>query len=273
MSLLTVDTDKCKKDGICASVCPLGIIDWSKGENPKPNSIAEEFCIACGHCVAVCPHGALSHRDMAVDSCQPIQKDLAITGAQAEQFITSRRSIRVYKDDPVPREAIEELIKVASYAPSGHNMQPAQWIVHDDRAELTRLSGMVVDWLRILVKENHPLVAMLHLDRVVERWEADYDIILRNAPVLVQVHAHKDNRTAPQGCTIAMAYLELAATAHGLGACWAGFFNMAPMFYPPIYEALNLPKDHQVFGSMMLGVPKFKYSRVPLRKKPDITWA
>ena len=82
-----------------------------------------------------------------------------------------------------------------------------------------------------------------------------------------------DERTAPQGCTIAMAYLELAATAHGLGACWAGFFNMAPMFYPPIYEALNLPKDHQVLGSMMLGVPKFKYHRVPLRNKPVITWA
>lgn len=273
MSLLTVDTDKCKKDGICAAVCPLGIIDWAQDENPKPSAVAEELCIVCGHCVAVCPHGALSHRDMAADACSPIQKELSLSQEQATQFITSRRSIRVYNDDPVPRETIEQLIKVASYAPSGHNMQPCQWIVRDDRAELTRLSGMVVAWLRELIKAKHQLVEMLHLDRVVERWEAGGDTILRGAPVLVQVHAHKDNRTAPQGCTIAMAYLELAATAYGLGGCWAGFFNMAPMFYPPIYEALNLPEGHQVFGSMMLGKPKFKYSRVPLRKKPDITWA
>lgn len=273
MSILTVDTDKCKKDGICASVCPLGIIDWSKGENPKSSAEAEELCITCGHCVAICPHGAMSHRDMPTDSCLPMQKDLAISGSQADQFLSSRRSIRVYKEDKVPRETIEKLIRTASYAPSGHNMQPSQWIVRDDRAELTRLSGMVVDWLRLLIKEDHPLAAMLHLDRVVQRWEAGFDTILRGAPVLVQVHAHKDERTAPQGCTIAMAYLELAATAHGLGACWAGFFNMAPLFYPPIYKELNLPKDHQVIGSMMLGMPKFKYQRVPLRKKPSITWA
>ena len=66
-----------------------------------------------------------------------------------------------------------------------------------------------------------------------ERWESGADTILRGAPVLVQVHAHKDERTAPQGCTIATAYLELAATAHGLGACWAGFFNAAALMYPP----------------------------------------
>ena len=273
MSLLRVDPNKCKKDGTCAAVCPMGIIDWTKGQNPQPSPEAEELCIVCGHCVAVCPHGALSHRDMLAETCVPIQKELAISQEQAAQFLSARRSIRVYKDEPVPRETIQELIRVASYAPSGHNLQPCEWIVRDDPVELTRLSGMVVDWLRELIQAKHQLVEMLHLDRVVARWEAGADTILRGAPVLVQVHAHKDERTAPQGCTIAMAHLELAATAHGLGACWAGFFNLAPQFYPPIAQALNLPEGHQVFGSMMLGKPKFNYSRVPLRKEPRITWA
>jgi nitroreductase/NAD-dependent dihydropyrimidine dehydrogenase PreA subunit len=272
MSLLTVDTDKCKKDGICAAVCPLRIIDWSKGENPKPSAEAEELCITCGHCVAVCPHGAMSHREMAADECVPIQKELAISQEQAAQFLSARRSIRVYKDETVSRETIEQLIGVASYAPSGHNIQPSQWIVRDDPAELKRLSGIVIDWLHELIKAKHPLVEMLHLDRVVAGWEAGMDTILRDAPVLVQVHAHKDERTAPQGCTLSMAYFELAAYAHGLGACWAGFFNAASLMYPPFAKEMGLPEGHQVFGSMMLGKPKFKYNRVPLRKKPEIAW-
>ena len=273
MSLLTVDPDKCKKDGICAAACPMGIIDWTKGENPKASPEAEELCISCGHCVAVCPHGAMSHRDMTSHACDTINQELSISSAQVAQFLRSRRSIRAYKDEKVPRETIQELIGVASYAPSGHNVQPSKWIVRDDRAELDRLCGMVVEWLRELIKAKDPLAEMLHLDRVVQRWEAGKDTILRNAPVLVQVHAHMDERTAPQGCTLSMAYFELAAYARGLGACWAGFFNMAPLAYPPMAEAMNLPEGHQVFGSMMLGKPKFKYHRVPLRKKPEITWA
>jgi len=272
MSLFTVDAGKCKKDGICAAVCPMGIIDWSKGENPKPSAEAEELCITCGHCVAVCPHGALSHKAMAAEACQPLAKELILTGPQAGQFLTSRRSIRAYQDEPVPRETVESLIRIASYAPSGHNMQPCRWVVRDDPAELKRLAGLVVDWLRGLVKAKHQLAAMLHLDRVVARWDAGMDTILRGAPVLVQVHAHKEDRTAPQGCTIAMAYLELAAAAHGLGACWAGFFNMAPLLHPPMAKELGLPQDHQIFGSMMLGKPKYKYQRIPLRKTPDIVW-
>ncbi len=47
------------------------------------------------------------------------------TGAEyVIEAITSRRSVRGFKPDPVPREMIEHLLAVASRAPSGTNMQP-----------------------------------------------------------------------------------------------------------------------------------------------------
>lgn len=77
---------------------------------------------------------------------------------------------------------------------------------------------------------------------------------------------------APHACTIALTYLELAATSMGLGTCWAGYFNVAATSFPPMQEALALPPGHQAFGSMMVGCPKFSYHRLPLRNPPAISW-
>jgi len=43
------------------------------------------------------------------------------------QIFRYRRSIRNYKTKAVEKEKIEKLIDMASYAPSGHNMQPVNW--------------------------------------------------------------------------------------------------------------------------------------------------
>jgi len=37
-------------------------------------------------------------------------------------------------------------------------------------------------------------------------------------------------------------------------------------------EALELPAGHKSFGAMMLGYPKLKYHRIPLRITPRISW-
>jgi nitroreductase len=48
--------------------------------------------------------------------------------AAVDDAITSRRSLRAYLPTPVPRETIEQILAVASRAPSGTNTQP--WQVH-----------------------------------------------------------------------------------------------------------------------------------------------
>lgn len=272
MSLILVDQDKCQKDGICSAVCPLGLIAWQKGDHPRPIPEAEDLCIACGHCVAACPHGALDHRDMASAACPPLRPELALDPQQVEHFLRSRRSIRVYRDQAPPRETIAELIRLASHAPSGHNIQPTHWLVLSQREELQRLAGMVIAWMQVVKEKNRALFDLLHMDRVIARWQAGEDVILRGAPTLVVAHAPKEERTAPPACTIALAYLELAAPAFGLGACWAGYFNAAASTYPPLADALRLPQGHGTFGAMMLGYPKHRYHRLPLRRPPRITW-
>ena len=56
--------------------------------------------------------------------------------------ILNRRSIRKYKDTPVPREAIEEILYAGSLAPSSKNRQPWKFIVVSGEAKKEMLEAM-----------------------------------------------------------------------------------------------------------------------------------
>lgn len=272
MALFTVDLDKCNKDGICADVCPFRIIAFDKENGPRPVRGAEELCIDCGHCVAACPFGALDHRSMAAADCPPLAKADLLGPEEAERFLRARRSIRRFVDQPVERELMSRLIGIASHAPSGHNSQPVRWLVVDDAADIKKLAGLTVDFVRWMIENTPEIAAALHMDRVVAAWEAGMDPVLRQTPALVIAYAEKDDRAAPMACTIALTYLELAASPLGLGTCWAGYFLRAAMAFPPMQQALGLPEGMTSFGAMMVGRPVYRYHRLPLRKKPDITF-
>lgn len=271
-NLIEIDQQKCNQDGICAAVCPAGIITHAKGDFPGLVENAEEYCIRCGHCVAGCPAASLTHREMPLSDCPPVRPEMALTAEQCEHYFRSRRSIRTYRNKPVERETAARLIEMARYAPTGHNSQCVQWTVLGEKSELQMLSGIVIDWMRWMIENMPDIAASVHMERATARWEAGEDVILRGAPTLVLAHAEQELRPAPAACTIAAAYLELAAPTLGLGACWAGYFMAAAGNFPPMQEALPLPEGHLCFAAMMLGYPRFSYHRLPVRKAPQINF-
>ncbi len=273
MNLFTVDPDKCNQDRICVDECPIKIIELKDKESvPVPVPGAETLCINCGHCVAVCPTGALSHKNMTPNQCPPVNKEWLLDADRAEHFLRSRRSIRTYKKKAVDRDTLSKLIKIASYAPSGHNRQPVSWHVVYDADELHRLIGMVADWMRFMIKEQPEMAQQMHMELVVSAWDEGVDVICREAPHVILAHGFQADMTAQTACTIAMTYLELAAPSLGLGTCWGGFFNAAAMFWPPLQKALGLAEGHVCYGVMMVGYAKYKYHRLPLRNEPRVTW-
>ena len=269
---ITIDTDKCTKDTLCAINCPALVITMD-GPDGFPAAVEdfEEMCISCGHCLAICPTGALTWRGVGPQQCPPLEDSLP-TPAQLSRLLKGRRSIRRYKDQPLERSTIERLLDLARYAPSGHNAQPISWLVISGRERLDHLAGVVADWMRYMIKEHPEVAEPLRMDTVVTAWEEGQDRILRGAPHLVVAYAEKDNPFAPAAGSIAVTYLELAAYGLGLGACWAGYFNNAANFFPPLKKALDLPEGMAAYGSLMLGVPKFEYQRVPPRKPLRVTW-
>jgi len=271
MAQMYIDRDKCNQCGLCVVECPIHIIRIREQDSvPSWVGGGSRVCINCGHCVAVCPPGAVGLETMKPEECTLVRRELLPTPEQAEHFLKSRRSVRVYQEQPVEREKLDKLIEITSYAPSGHNGQPVQWLVFSDKKEVRRLAELTVDWLRWVIKENRALAEALQAKRIVAGWDSRRDVVARGAPHLIMAHA---NKNAPAGdCQIALTYLELAAYSLGLGACWAGYMQGAAVFYPPMIEALQLPEGHQSFGVMMVGYPAHKLSRIPLRNKPKILW-
>ncbi len=271
MTLITIDETRCRRDGICVAECPMGILEQIEPHStPVAVEGAESLCIRCGHCVAVCPRGALSQPGLSPVDCAPLL-DLP-DGEGVARLLKGRRSIRSFRAEPLERAQIEHLLGIARFAPSGHNIQPVHWLVVPRPRDVQRLAGLVAGWMRSLVEEGAPLAASLHLDRVVAAWDGGEDPICRGAPHLVIAHAPKTERAATPACTIALSYLELAAFAGGLGACWAGYFNAAANAWPPLQQALALPDGHAPFGALMLGYPKYRYQRIPPRRSPRVAW-
>jgi nitroreductase/NAD-dependent dihydropyrimidine dehydrogenase PreA subunit len=272
VSRFSVDAQKCRRDGICVAVCPLGIL--ARGEDAPPEMIrgADGLCISCGHCVAACPYGACSLDTMPAESCPPVRPEWRLSPEQAEHFLRARRSIRVYKQTIVDQGRLERLIRIARYAPSGHNRQPVSWLVLSGPEAVRSIAGHTVDWMRSLCVARPEMAQRLLLDRVVAAWDTGRDLVCRGAPHLVVTHAPRVDVTAPGACTLALAYLELAAPSLGLGACWAGYVQLAALQWRPLQAALALPEGHQFCGGLMVGEPRYRYHRLPARCEPVITW-
>jgi nitroreductase len=252
----------------------MKIIAYNAGGGETPSLVrgAEALCINCGHCVAVCPAAALRHRNLSPSDCLPVNPEWALDPARTEHFLRCRRSIRNYRKKPVTREVMSRLLDMARYAPSGHNLQPVKWLVVDGPDKVHELTAHVTDWMRFMIRDHPEMAGPMHLERIVAGWKNGVDVICRNAPALVLAYAGKKDRTAPAACTLAMAYLALAAPSLGLGSCWAGYFGMAAAQWPGLQAALGLPEGTVVYAAMMVGYPRFAYHRMPARKPADIRW-
>ena len=273
MGFLSIDESKCKKDGICASECPTAIIRLQEGDGyPEQVPGSEDSCLLCGHCVAVCPNGALSHAHVPIEACPPIKKDLTINEDQAVQFLRSRRSIRVFRDKPVEKEKIQRLLDIARYAPTGSNSQTLEWQVFTDKAKIHEFAELVVGWFRSMLKKDLQPPLPAYIPRMVAGWDAGHDGVMRNAPALIVASAPKEIRNGTVDLTITLSYLDLIAPKIGLGTCWAGMLQGALLSLPSLREAVGIPEGHSHHYPMMIGYPKLKYQRLIERKPPKVTW-
>jgi F420 biosynthesis protein FbiB-like protein len=175
------------------------------------------------------------------------------------RLLETRRSIRRFEPEPVPDDALQRVLVAGTRAPSAHNRQPWRFAILKKEAR-RRLASAMGGRLREdrLADGDDPV-------RVEEDVARSYRRI-SEAPAAVLVcltmedmdrypdekRASAERVMAIQGTAMAAAYMQLAAHAEGLGACWL----CAPLFAPETARAaLDLPHTWQPQGLILLGYP------------------
>ena len=259
---IDIDRELCRCDGRCIAVCPRRVLRSGADGFPEQVDRFDRDCIECGHCLAVCPHGALTLNGVSPEECRVLERHGALGLEIADALVRGRRSVREFREEPVPAETLDWLLDSARWAPSAANRQPVHFTLVDDRATMHELAGLVVEWMRGAARPFY--------QDVIVAWDAGIDRVLHDAPHLLVAHAADDGFNPTVDCTIALTTVELAAHALGVGACWAGFFMGAALAHQPLIDALDLPPGHRARAALMLGLPRFRYRRVPARREARV---
>ena len=287
--MIEIDSTKCTKCGFCFEVCPNYVLALNKSQEIQVKY--PEQCCICGHCVAVCPENALIHKKMATEKFEDLPV-IKIPPENIRNLLLSRRSIRVFKEKPVPKELIEQLIEVAIHAGTSANGQTENFIVIQDRKLLSELEKMVIKimWdkgMKYLGSEIGQKLAKTKLGDEMLRQAIPYHhiirnrrqnnelagMIFRNAPVVMVIHGLRTNFMAHANCSIATRNMEIMAKTMGLGTCWVGFLPLAAhLAKKKIEKYLKIPDDHSIYGAILVGYPKFEYRKIIPREKREVRW-
>lgn len=254
MSLITVNEEKCIKCGMCVEECPLGVL---KLESTGPKEVNPDACFACGHCVAICPKEAIDNNKSPLAMQTEKEEIPKLNAEEAKNFIRARRSIRSYKNTPVEREKLIQLVDVAHLAPTASNSQGISYLIIDDKKVIQLAVEECINWF-----ENDPTWSKM-LSGMIKGYKANkVDTILRDAPSIILTLADDDFYNGRENSILSLSYLELYAPSLGLGSCWAGVFEIcARSENSPMYEIFNIPEKKKITGVVMVGYPKYSYKR------------
>jgi len=278
---------KCTGCGICQKECAAFIIEMRDG---MPFIARGIDCVECGHCIAVCPTGAIQDPLAMKSDNRPYSFDDFPSSKSLQLLFRARRSVRKYKDKPIPRPVLEKILDAGRYAPTGGNRPDVHFIVITSPEEIEWLRGAVLEsvlgMFRKLQKVAKPASLIMGrenldtfnyyipiLEDFQDRWnKMGDDRIFYHAPALIIVHGKKWDDIVGFGNAVALYQSSLMAQTLKVGCCFNGFLQIAPNYDAKIKKWLGIPKQHKSYGAMGLGYEKVKYRRTVRRRPPQVTW-
>ncbi|HLZ72901.1 MAG TPA: nitroreductase [Dehalococcoidia bacterium] len=165
------------------------------------------------------------------------------------EAIHTRRTIKAYRPDPVPRELIERVLEAAVWAPNHRLTEPWEFVVVQGAA-LERLAALRREQTAAGLRAQ----GTLSEDQVTRAADEGYRKALA-APVMIAVamteHADPAVREEDYAATAAaIQNLMLAARGLGLGAFWS---TNRVIGYPPARALLGVPEGKRIVGLVQLG--------------------
>jgi NADPH-dependent glutamate synthase beta subunit-like oxidoreductase/nitroreductase len=282
------------------------------------------ICIACHNCEAICPQQALEFphyyrvkegrwsydfdypepgqgipNPLMLDKPVPLN-EIESRLTDVEKVIYRRRSVRVYKKDPVPKELIKRVLEAGRFAPSAGNCQGWKFVVITDRNIMDELSASTIKFLSVFTKlyqgkdpgrtalkkmlafikpnsfDQRPMVAIQALSTP-KFGEGKLDCFF-GAPVAILLLTHRLHVSEPElGMGICGQNMVLAAHSLGLGTCYVGFvsntLNLDPITKLKFRKKLGIEWPYDSVATVLtLGYPAVDLDKPVDREFPRVEW-
>lgn len=238
---ILIDIEKCTGCEKCMKVCTdfnFEIVHHKAKLTNRPLF----GCVACGHCMMVCPANAITIEGRELSASDMFELPNIKTVPSYEDLLSMlkrRRSIREFKDIPVEQEKITQILDAAQTAPMGLPPSDVHVIVFEDKHAVRTfaedfskyLEGMrwlVSNWFLTLLrpfggKSNDEMMRGFVrpvFDIYVDAMKRGDNYINYDAPLAMYFYGSP--YADPADSIVAATYAMLVGESLGLGTCMLG---------------------------------------------------
>ena len=290
---IRIDNEKCTNCGLCVFVCK----DFSLVlENNKVRISDDPIfgCVGCGHCMAVCPVGAIEihGRTLLPEHLFDLPSgEKAATYDQLSNLLERRRSIREFQDKEVEADLVEKILAAARTAPMGLPPSDVNVLVLDSKIKnrafaedfcryLEGMKWFVSGWFLALMrpfwgKANDEMFRGFVkpvFNVFTSRMEQGVNLVNYDAPLAMYFYGSP--YSDPADPLIAATYAMIAAESLGLGTCMLG--TVHPLIQNG-KKARKFREDHEIKYTsreglfVIFGYPAVKYNKGIKRTFASVT--
>jgi nitroreductase len=145
---------------------------------------------------------------------------------EVHEAIEKRKSIRSYKNEPIPDAKLKKVLDAARLAPSASNRQQWKFVVVRDAQKRRQLSKAANGQAHVAAAPVVIAGVAMDTDR----------IMMCGVPIY------------PVDLAIAIDHMTLAAVEEGLGSCWIGAFSQ-----DEARKIMGIPDNYMIVGLLTLG--------------------
>ena len=287
---VAIDEHACIRCGDCVAICPAEVLSL-EGGRVHVHADSPFGCIACGHCMMVCPKDCIriTGRGLVSDDLCPLPApEKKATADSLAALMQSRRSIRRFTNQELPKELLDRVVALAATAPMGIPPWDVGCVIVSGHSAVRSLADSIImgyvklfrfikPWTLALIRPFLRTATydqfrhfILPLGQTYLRYHRQgRDVLFYDAPAVLLFH-HSPYTDAAE-TAIACTYAMLVAESLGLGSTMIG--AAAPVLQQNRTLCLNLgiPDGNKPAIALILGYPATTFRRTLRRSFSSVT--